>query len=79
MHSTVKSNEDAAKWAVLWQPLFAAHPTPWRLEEPEPGLILVKDGEGTTVLQYNQHTHPGILASDRKDNARALVNRINNF
>lgn len=73
-----KANMAAAKWALVWQPLFSKNPTPWRLEEHEETL-LVKDAEGFIVLQYNENSHPNVQAEDRRHNAEVLVKTINNF
>lgn len=73
-----KANMAASKWALVWQPLFAKHPAPWRVESHHE-TILVKDDEGFVVLQYNEHSHPQMTEDDRLHNANVLVKTVNNF
>lgn len=78
----IKANMAAAKFCFIWQPLFVAHPAPWRVEQSAaemPSEIIVRDADGRMVCQYNQHSHPGILYEDRLSNAHLLVNTVNNF
>ncbi len=73
----IAANMAAAKFCFIWQPLFAAHPAPWRVEHTEE--IVVRDADGRMVCQYNMHSHPSMLFEDRMHNAQVLVNTVNNF
>lgn len=78
MNEAMMQNMAAAKWALLWQPLYAAHPAPWYTVEHN-DTIIVRDANNNMVVQYNQHSHPELMADDRRHNAGVLVAVINNF